>query len=50
MTMTDDMYAYCGIPFRTFLLSLVLTFPMTSIVSAHVGVTVPFVEVPDPRR
>ena len=48
MTMARDMYAHCCGLFRAFLLSLVLTVPITSIASAHVGVTVPFVEVPDP--
>ena len=48
MTMASDMYAHCCGLFRAFLLSLVLTVPITSIASAHVGVTVPFVEVPDP--
>ena len=44
MTMASDTYAHCCAPFRAFLLSLALTIPA----SAHVGVTVPFVEVPDP--
>ncbi|MCY4603319.1 MAG: hypothetical protein OXE49_03725, partial [Gemmatimonadetes bacterium] len=46
--MASDMYAHCCGLFRAFLLSLALTVPITSIASAHVGVTVPFVEVPDP--
>ena len=48
MTIASDMYAHCCASFRAFLLSLTLTIPITSIASAHVGVTVPFVEVPDP--
>ena len=44
MTMASNMYTHCCAPFRAFLTSLALAFPTF----AHVGVTVPFVEVPDP--
>ena len=48
MTIASDKDAHCCAPFRALLLSLVLTVPLTNLASAHVGVTVPFVEVPDP--
>ena len=47
MTMASDMYAHCCSLFRAFLLSLVLTVPITSIASAHVGVHGPLCR--DPR-